>query len=234
MKPSFSPLRYPGGKTRLYPLVSSILRINGLRKNHYVEPYAGGCGLALSLLFHGDVSEIHINNIDVPIWAFWHSILENTEAFIAKIREMPVTIEQWHLQREIHKQGNKNDILELGFSTFFLNRTNRSGIIKRAGPIGGRLQKGNYKLDCRYNVDNLIDRITNICAFKNRIHLYNNDALNFIRSSKTQLPSNSFYCIDPPYFNKGAELYISYYMLKDHVNLSREISIINLHMDCDL
>lgn len=220
---TFSPLRYPGGKSCLYPLLAVILDKNELRRTHYVEPYAGGCGLALSLLIKGDVSEIHINDIDISIWAFWHCVLEQTDELISKIRETPVTIEQWHIQREIHNKRNKQDLLSLGFATFFLNRTNISGIIKRAGPIGGRLQKGNYKLDCRYNTKALINKILIISQYKDRVHLTNLDAVKFIQSFKGQHPADLFFCIDPPYFKKGAELYTSSYAPKDHAKLANEV-----------
>ncbi|MEW2639883.1 DNA adenine methylase, partial [Vibrio cholerae] len=74
-----SPLRYPGGKTAITPMVSDIIGANNLRSAHYVEPYAGGAGLALSLLFNKVVPHIHLNDLDLSIWAFWYSILNHTE-----------------------------------------------------------------------------------------------------------------------------------------------------------
>src|SRR5580698_2221498 len=146
-----SPLRYPGGKTCLYALAAVILRENRLERGSYVEPYAGGAGLALSLLFGGHVGDIHINDLDPSVWCFWDSVLNRTEQLVQLIQRTPVTVNEWHRQREVHKSGNKSRPLELGFATFFLNRTNRSGVIKGAGVIGGLDQTGNYKIDCRFN-----------------------------------------------------------------------------------
>jgi DNA adenine methylase len=220
MKKNYSPLRYPGGKTCLYEGVSNIIRANKLELGHYVEPYAGGCGLALALLYNGVVSEIHINDIDISIWAFWDSVLNKTDAFIELIRTIPITIDEWQKQRQIHSKQDKRSMLKLGFSTFFLNRTNRSGIIKGAGAIGGLSQKGNYKLDCRFNREALIERIQRISKYKSRIHLTRLDAKIFMDEVQNCVPKNTLFCIDPPYFNKGRSLYTSFYGPDEHKGVS--------------
>jgi DNA adenine methylase len=217
-----SPLRYPGGKTCLLPMISSILRLNKLNAGHYAEPYAGGCGLALALLYGGHVSDIHINDIDRSIWTFWHVVLNRTEEFISLMERTPVTILEWHRQREILKEQGRNQ-LELAFATFFLNRTNRSGIIKNAGVIGGFAQDGDYLIDCRFSKSDLAKRIRRVSKYKERIHLYRTDALDFIDHVKKKLPSNAFLCIDPPYYNKGSSLYMSFYEPEDHAEVAKRI-----------
>lgn len=223
MSRNSSPLRYPGGKASLYGALSNIIQLNNMARFEYAEPYAGGCGLALELLFRGDVSDIHINDIDVGIWAFWECVLNHPTDLVAKIISTKVTIKEWHKQNEIFKSQNLNDVLSLGFSTFFLNRTNRSGILTGAGIIGGLKQDGTYKIDCRYNKSELIERILRIVKYKSRIHLTNLDALKFLNKAKTKLPSNTFFCIDPPYFNKGASLYTNFYIEEDHALLAKKI-----------
>lgn len=223
MARSNSPLRYPGGKTCLYDLSSQILRLNKLERGSYAEPYAGGAGLALTLLFEGHVSEIHLNDIDRSIWAFWDSALNQTDALVALIQATPVDMEQWHHQRQVCLNPNDFDDLTLGFSTFFLNRTNRSGIVKGAGVIGGLKQDGNYKIDCRFNRKELIRRIQRIAKYRSRIHLYRLDALEFMNLMDSHLPARSFFCIDPPYFNKGSSLYTSFYNHDDHSAVSQAV-----------
>jgi len=218
-----SPLRYPGGKTSMLDLTAEILRLNGLEQGHYVEPYAGGCGLALALLYGGHVSDIHINDVDPSIWAFWHCVLEETEALLSLVERTPVTIDEWLKQRDIHRAQDQSDTLALGFSAFFLNRTNRSGIIKHAGVIGGLSQTGNYKLDCRFNREDLIRRISRVNKYKDRIHLTNMDALEFLSDCDLSLPENSVLFIDPPYYNKGADLYTSFYNPSDHAELAAAV-----------
>ena len=174
-----SPLRYPGGKASLYPLVTQLLKINNLEHRHYAEPYAGGCGLALALLYGGHVSDIHINDVDPSIWAFWHSVLNETEEMIDLIKNKPLTVEEWRRQKAIHVAGDVRDVLTLGFSSFYLNRTSRSGIIEGAGIIGGINQDGPYKIDCRFNRVDLIRRVRRVAKYRGRIHLAKYDALEF-------------------------------------------------------
>ena len=151
---SISPLRYPGGKTQVYEFVRELIELNG--STTYIEPYMGGMGIALKLILDNKVDKIMVNDYDKSIYAFWYSVLNYTDNLIHLIETTPISIEEWKNQRRI--QDNKNsskDLLALGFSTLFLNRTNRSGIIK-AGVIGGLQQNGNYKLDCRFNKERII------------------------------------------------------------------------------
>lgn len=217
-----SPLRYPGGKYAIHPMVTELIKFNRLDGGHYAEPYAGGCGLALGLLFKGVVSEIHLNDLDRSIWSFWDSVLNDSDRFIQKIEETPVTMEEWECQREIYASSCADDF-ERAFSAFFLNRTSRSGVIGKAGVIGGLAQDGKYKIDCRFNKSGLISKIRKIEGYKGRIHLYNLDAVDFIRSADSDLPQKSFFCIDPPYYNKGATLYTNFYGAEDHKFLAEVI-----------
>lgn len=218
-----SPLRYPGGKTSIVDMVSKIIESNKLSGGHYAEPYAGGAGLALSLLFKGKVHEIHLNDLDKAVWSFWNSILHNSSDFIDKINETEITIDEWKKQREIQLHPTQYSEFELGFSSFFLNRTNRSGVILKAGVIGGVKQQGEYKLGCRFNKDGLINKIKRISKYKHRIHLYNLDAVDFIKHIDNSFESGVFLCIDPPYYNKGSTLYTNFYEPKDHAEISKII-----------
>ena len=223
MAKTISPLRYPGGKSCLFNLITAVLRNNRLEREHYVEPYAGGCGLALSLLYEGYVSDIHINDIDYPIWSFWECVLNRTEELVELIQSTPVTIDEWHRQKEIHNSDNQTNLIKIAFATFFLNRTNRSGIIKAAGVIGGLEQKGKYKIDCRYNGEDLVKRIRRIAKYKNRIHLTNLDAIPLMKRLDNDLPERSLFCIDPPYFNKGSGLYTNFYGPEEHQNVAETV-----------
>lgn len=218
-----SPLRYPGGKSALYPIVSSILRSNRLERKQYAEPFAGGCGLALALLYEGHVNDIHINDIDPSIWAFWDSVLNRTDEFTYMLNNTSVTVNEWHRQRRVYLRQDISNSLELGFATFFLNRTNRSGIIKDAGVIGGLAQNGPYKIDCRFNRKDLIRRIQRVAKYCKRIHLSRNDALKFISNISNNLSNSIFFYIDPPYFKKSSKLYTNFYKEEDHNALASTV-----------
>ena len=220
---NYSPLRYPGGKNRLAPFIAKICVDNSIN-GHYIEPYSGGAAVALFLLFEGFVNQITINDNDRSIYAFWHSVLNNTDIFCKMIADTPVTIEEWKKQKEIQRNKNNVDLLELGYSTFFLNRTNRSGVIK-GGVIGGYEQLGNYKLDCRFNKKNLIGRIEQIAKQRNRILLYDEDALDLVDHILANYPNrdNLLFYFDPPYYVKGQSLYMNYYQKKHHEIVSEKI-----------
>ncbi|MEN3954419.1 DNA adenine methylase [Ligilactobacillus salivarius] len=218
-----SPLRYPGGKTQLSRYVRHLLDINNVH-NTYIEPFAGGFGVALELLFNNDVDQIVMNDFDPSIYSIWNIILNNRNEFINLIKNTPITIEEWFYQKDIrNKLKNDSNSIENAFATFFLNRTNVSGIIS-AGPIGGLKQQGKYKIDCRFNKEKLIDKINRIYDFRDRIILFNLDANDFI---KYELPnfsnSDTFIFYDPPYFKQGQNLYLSFINEKEHDILSQNI-----------
>lgn len=219
----YSPLRYPGGKNRLAAFVAKICsdnRING----HYVEPYAGGASVALFLLLEGYVDKITINDKDRSIYAFWHSVLNNSRALCKLIDETELNIENWRIQKEIQKNKKTATLLELGFSTLFLNRTNRSGIIN-AGVIGGQNQEGNYKMDCRFNKEDIKAKIKFIAKHRKKIRLYNSDAIKLIdRVELEAIDNNIIFYFDPPYYLKADSLYLNHYIGSDHLEVAQRIA----------
>lgn len=220
-----SPLRYPGGKACLTHFITELAQQNELLGGRYIELYAGGAGAALNLLYDDVFHSIHINDYDYNIFSFWHAVLHQTEAFIKLIESTPITLDEWHRQKAIFCEGREVDQLELGFATFFLNRTNRSGIIFRAGPIGGLEQTGNYLIDVRFNKKNLIERIEKIGNCADRIHLTNKDAIDIIKNigDYTQDINHTFLYLDPPYYNKGKQLYLNNYGHDDHLRLAGQV-----------
>ena len=224
---AISPLRYPGGKAKFYNNIIKIFNDNNIEKPVYCEAFAGGAGPALLLLKNDIVNKLILNDIDKSIYSFWKSILDFNEEFCEMIKLVNIDLAEREIQKKIQKNKDildltkKNDILKLGFSTFFLNRVNRSGIIK-AGVIGGTEQNGNYKMDCRFNKKKLIERIKEINKYKKKIKFYNLDAIDFLK--KIEKKKKIFIFFDPPYFNKGKDLYTNFYNIDDHISLAKYIS----------
>jgi DNA adenine methylase len=216
----FSPLRYPGGKGRLSPFVQTIFEGNNLMDGHYVEPYAGGAAVGLSLLLLEYASRIYINDISKPVYLFWKAVLDDTDGLCRKIRDERVTPAEWKRQRNILLHYRDHSRLSVAFAMFFLNRTNRSGIIHSGGMIGGNDQTGEWKINARYNKPELIGRIEAIAAYSNRIKLFNRDAETFLKLILPQLPTNSLLYLDPPYFEQGQSLYENHYQPEDHIRLA--------------
>ncbi len=221
----YSPLRYPGGKNKLSAFIAKICidkNINGL----YVEPYAGGASVALFLLFEGFVKKVIINDKDRSIYAFWYSALNKSEELCELIDKTEITIENWHKLKEVQNRKEKVGLLELGFSTLFLNRTNHSGILN-GGPIGGYEQKGVYKIDCRFNKDEIKQRIRRIASHKKDIKLYKKDALSLIDKIVNESDNaNVILYFDPPYYHKASTLYMNHYIDENHRVVSEKIKSI--------
>lgn len=216
-----SPLRYPGGKLKVVDYVKRLFEANDLLDGTYIEPYAGGASVALTLLFSEYASRIRINDIDRSIFAFWHSVLNETEALCRMITDTPVNMDVWQVQREVQARKQDAELLELGFSTFFLNRTNRSGILS-GGVIGGKEQTGNFLIDARYNKKNLIERIESVAEYADRIELTSMDAVELIKSIRR--PAEKSFCyLDPPYYVKGRDLYLNHYNDDDHRDIAKAI-----------
>jgi len=213
-----SPLRYPGGKSSLALTVSSIMINNGFQNYYYAEPFAGGAAVALYLLFSGKVKNIFLNDLDYHIYAFWRSILDYTDLFCNKIKTIPLTVTQWRKQKKIFDNYNDYSLFDVGFSTFYLNRTNRSGILN-AKPIGGYNQQGRYKIDARFYRKELSNRILKISNFKKQIILSNMEGLHFIKKLNNST-KNIFVYLDPPYYKPGPKLYLNYFKPNDHLLLS--------------
>ncbi len=214
-----TPLRYPGGKARLRPYLERLISQNKLYDAHYVEPFCGGAGLALQLLMDYVVGAIHINDLDPAVYSFWDSVVNRTEDLCSLIEQTPCNMDTWHTQRAIWKTPKQASSLELGFATFFLNRTNRSGILE-AGVIGGKKQEGKWKIDARYNIQELTERIREIGKFRSRIFLYSDEALSFLGRITPNLPQRSLVYLDPPYVEKGPGLYLNHYDEANHRSLS--------------
>ena len=217
---TISPLRYPGGKGLLYSRLLTIIRENGLTSSVYVEPYAGGVGAGLGLLATGQVERVVINDLDPAIYAFWATIQSEPGWLIEQIHKTKLDVNEWRKQREIYQSADIDRQAELGFTTFYLNRTNRSGVLN-GGPIGGLDQSGNYKIDARFNREGLSERIRLIALHADRIEVTNEDGLDVI--SRYADRSDAFIYADPPYFEKAGSLYLHSFEEADHEALAERL-----------
>ncbi len=218
-----SPLRYPGGKRALATLIEDVIDLNDLRACSYYEPFAGGAGAALALLQNGVVSKIHVNDADFRVYSFWQSVLSQSERFADRISFVPLTIDEWRNQQTICENPQNHNRFEVGFSAFYMNRCNRSGVLSGAGPIGGYKQAGQWRLDARFNREILTEKVLQIGRLQEQIHVTGMDAIRFLSE---KLPygrnrKNVLVYLDPPYVKKGQRLYLNAYEKKDHILLSK-------------
>ena len=215
-----SPLRYPGGKQRLAPFIAELIEANGLIGGHYAEPYAGGAGVALDLLLSGRVSQIHLNDLSLQIYAFWQSVTSSPDEFCRRIASASLSVDDWKVHREVVRNPKDHDLFELGFSTFYLNRCNRSGVLT-GGVIGGLEQKGRWGIDARFPRNELIRRVEVIATKADQISVTNMDAEDFmLRHAPISMPANSLVYCDPPYYEQAKGLYLNWYEPSDHARLA--------------
>ena len=220
---TLSPLRYPGGKAALAGLFADIIEGLKPKVSRYVEPNAGGAGAGIALLRQGLVDKLVINDLDPAVHAFWHSIVRDNAAFVRLIKRTPLTIPEWLRQREIYRENDESDLLRLGFAFFYLNRTNRSGVL-RGGVIGGLQQTGAYKIDARFNRSTLVDRVRAIGDLANQITIRNTDGRAIIMDFADD--RSTFMYIDPPYVKAGSQLYLNAFEHRDHIALAKVVTAV--------
>lgn len=216
-----TPLRYPGGKGKISNFIEDIILLNNLDGCVLYELYAGGAGASINLLFTGLCKSIVLNDLDFHIYAFWYSILHHTDDFIKLINDTKIDVSNWKRQKEVYDDYANHEILDIGFSTFFLNRANRSGILYKAGPIGGFDQTGNYKIDARFNKLDLITRIKRIAHKRDQIEIHNKESKAFLKTVFVGEKQDKLVFLDPPYYVQGENLYMNFYKDNDHVELCK-------------
>lgn len=222
-----SPLRYPGGKGRLAQYVIDIIEKNSLTGGHYVETYAGGAGIAISLLYLEYASHVHLNDVDPAVHAFWRALLDQPDQLVKLVHDTPLTLEERDRQKVIYRHEDSST-LERGFATFYLNRVNRSGII-HGGVIGGNAQTGAYKIGARFNRPDLIRRIEKVASYAPRISLHNKDAAEFIDTEIPTIKGKALVYLDPPYYANGSRLYRNTYKHADHAKIASMVDKISHH-----
>ena len=213
-----SPLRYPGGKGRLAQYVIDLIEMNNLVGCHYAEAFAGGAGIAISLLYLEYASHVHLNDLDRAVYSFWRAVLDQPETMARMVRDTPLTLDERLRQKAIYRDPDAPTV-ELGFATFYLNRTNRSGII-HGGVIGGNAQSGTYRIDARFNRVELAQRIEKVASYAPRISLHNKDAVDFIADDLPAIQGKTLVYLDPPYYANGSRLYRNTYKHDDHAKIA--------------
>jgi DNA adenine methylase len=221
-RPMVSPLRYPGGKGALYTRLKWLIRESGLAGCTYVEPYAGGAGAGLSLLVTGQVERVVINDLDQSVSAFWRTLVEAPDELIARIKRATLTVKEWKRQRKIYLTTDAaDDAGALGFATFYLNRTNHSGVLN-GGPIGGLDQSGEFKINARFNRSDLMERVRVLGLYAAQIEVSCEDGLQIIKRHGHR--GKTFIYADPPYFEKAGSLYLNTFSDEDHVVLAKTLN----------
>jgi DNA adenine methylase len=216
-----SPLRYPGGKAAIAHFVGALIASQPSKPSQYVEPFAGGFGVGLRLLYDEYVEHVVLNDLDADLAAFWRCVFFETDALLERVRQRQPSLAEWHRQHDLYLSGD-GDLLDRAFATFYLNRTNRSGILLDARPIGGMHQSGKWRINARYNAAALADRIERVARYRNRVTVLSRDGIAVAKDFVGD--ERSLVYLDPPYVQKGAELYFDNLTKDDHLRLANVIA----------
>lgn len=210
-----SPLRYPGSKQKFCDYFLTILKNNNIYPDLFIEPFAGGASVSLYLLQSNFVQKIALIEKDPLVASFWKTVFFDTEWFIKEINKLEVTLDQWNYFKKYNPKTTRTQAIKC----LFQNRTCFSGILK-AGPIGGQKQISKYKIDCRFNKKEIINKIHTLSLYRDRVlFIEEGDYESIMQDKEKILPSNTLIYFDPPYVNKAKDLYNFYFQDKDHIRL---------------
>ena len=225
MKPSFTPLRYPGGKSWLFEYVSAFLEFHDIHLGTVVEPFAGSASISVGLLKNKLADEAYICEKDPLISSFWDVALTANDELIENVRRLSVSISTWKKFKKYLRPDavTRFSTMELATAFVFYNRTNYSGILK-AGPIGGKRQESKYNIKCRFNKEYVCQKIATLDSLSGKIHVIRGDGIRFIREySRRSHGEDQFFYIDPPYYDAGKVLYRNYFEVEDHIRLANTL-----------
>lgn len=226
MKPTVTPLRYPGGKTWILPYVKQFLKYHNINLGTIIEPFAGSASVSIGLLSSGIVDRAVLCEKDPLITSFWRSVLYRNEDFIDSVKGLQISMETWYdFKKYLEKDAQqKYDEIDLGVAFLFYNRVNYSGIIK-AGPIGGKNQSSKYKIQCRFNIDRIVKKLRGLSTFADNIEVVSSDGIDYLQNySFSGLDNETFVYVDPPYYKAGKVLYRNYFKDEEHIKLSNIVT----------
>lgn len=211
-KPDFrtqvSPLRYPGGKSKFVGQI--MANCNPDNMVNFVEPFAGGASVGLSLLLAGKIQNLYLNDADFGIYSLFFTIKHFPQILAQRIKSFTPSEKAFRRAKyEVSEGFCGLDTTEAAWNTLIVNRLAFSGIPK-ANCMSNP--------SARWNADALIKRIMDIHHHSERIFVSNMDACEYIEEMYW-MPATTLF-IDPPYFVKGKSLYNLYYTDDDHRKLS--------------
>lgn len=226
-KPLLSPLRYPGSKRRLAPYIAKALELNEVFPSLFIEPFVGGASVSLQLMQRNLVDKVLLMDVDPWIASFWRVVFFDTDWLTDQILTVEVTLDKWHELKGVTPKDDR----ERAINCLFFNRTNFSGILREdVGPVGGKEQRSEYKIDCRFPKKTLIDRIKQISLLKDKVlDIWDcswDEGLRRVKSEQHAgriIRNRVFYYLDPPFFKKAKSLYRFYFQSEDHQALRDSI-----------
>lgn len=220
-------LRYPGGKTKIKKtILSKLIKIydNDNDINEYREPFFGGGSIGLEFIKESpNIKNFWLNDKDFGIYALWKSVLSNPTELKFLVREFVPTVGKFYEFKNDLLFGEKSDdIVNIGFKKLAIHQISYSGLGTKSGsPQGGKSQKSKYKIDCRWSPNHICKNIDNI----NNLFCSRNIKITNLDFSEILDGGEALIYLDPPYYEKGGELYQYSFNFWDHLKLAESLKL---------
>lgn len=220
--------RYPGGKYKLRKEITKRLTTQVIHKGvEYREPFFGGGSIGLELLNKNpDITRVWLNDKDTSIACLWTAVIQYPAYLKRCVQRFTPSVKAFHdFQRElpeiydVPKESGK--VVDVGFKKIAIHQISYSGLgTKSGGPLGGEDQKSPYKIDCRWSPDYICEQIDRAHHLFTKVQLHNECCTNLDFSGLLEDTScDALLYLDPPYYEKGNELYECGFSLVDHERL---------------
>lgn len=109
----------------------------------------------------------------------WRAAAQRLEEHFWLLQLAPVDTIEWKQQSDINSNPIGRDDLELGFATFFSNRTHRARFLE-ANLISGFEQTGNRENNSRYDKEPLSNRIPAAASMRSQNHISELDVVEIL------------------------------------------------------
>lgn len=224
-------IRYPGAKNKLVKSILNslpeelVVPLHVSSNVHYVEPFfgSGAIGIAVMRLMHRRAS-VTVADADIGIASLWRAVKDSPYELCRRIKQYAPSVESFYELKSL--DGTFTDTVDTGFRKLALHRISVSGFGYMAGgPIGGRSQAGDYTVDCRWRPDRMVSRVERLSALFNRfdnLQILHADVFDVLESANKTTASyeQTFVYLDPPYYEKGDQLYKHKFTPQNHEDLA--------------
>ena len=123
-----TPLRYPGGKSRAIKFLSQHLP----KIESYREPFLGGGSMALYVTQTYPNTDVWVNDLYYPLYAFWMTLRDHGQQLCDDLRELKTELGESYDAHKMAfddaKDKLNNDIYESGFNFYVANKCSFSGL----------------------------------------------------------------------------------------------------------
>lgn len=182
-----TPLRYPGGKSRAIKKLSTHLP----QFDNYREPFLGGGSMALYVTQKHPNTEVWVNDLYRPLYAFWWALQNYGPRLSSDLRELKTELGESSTR---HKEAFLNakesldgeDLYNVGFNFYIVNKCSFSGL-SESSSFSEQASRQNFTFRG-------IDRLPAISEMIRYWTITNHDYTDLLDGD-----DDTFIFLDPPY-----------------------------------